>query len=404
MQPLIRRTVGRPLRCARKAFTLLLGFSLYASAQTITILHAFNGPNDGALPLAGVTFDRGGNLYGTTHNGGNMQLCGLQGCGTAFKLSHHSGGWLLESLYVSNGSSDAYPEAPIVIAPDGSLYSSAQGNYDCGIVFRLQPPLSVCKSASCPWTKTVAYAFNGSGDGCHPLGAQVFDSSGNLYGVTLDGVLYQLTPQQNQWTENALTTQLSPYSGPIMDSAGNLYGTNDVGGAYNGGTLYELVHSGSGWTLNTLVNFGNGNGTTPVGGLVMDAQGNIFGTTSRGGQNNGGTAFELSPNGGGWTLTTIYNFPQQRGEPDATLTLDAQGNLYGTTNNSGGTVFKLTRGSGGWNYTLIHTFTGSDNDGAYPVNAGVALDANGNLYGTTSGGGGSPNCYQGCGTVYEITP
>jgi uncharacterized repeat protein (TIGR03803 family) len=136
----------------------------------------------------------------------------------------------------------------------------------------------------------------------------------------------------------------------------------------------------------------------------MDARGNIFGTTSMGGANDGGTVFELTPSGGGWTLTTIYAFSHQNGQPRATLALDAQGNLYGTTNQGPGTVFKLAPGSGGWTYTLVHAFLGGSNDGAYPTEAGVTLDANGNLFGTTTGGGGSLNCQQGCGTVYEITP
>ncbi len=394
------------LSFAASAIVVVLGLSLLSSAQTITILHAFSGPNDGSLPVAGVTLDRAGNLYGTTHNGGIMTRCGEQGCGVVFKLTRHSGGWLLDPLYTFKDTVDgAYPQGNVIVGPDGSLYSTAwEGLYSCGVVYRLQPSPSICKSASCPWTQTVLHWFTGNnGDGCNPLGAQVY-SSGNLYGSTLSGTVYELIPGQGQWTENILGNGTDYVGGVIRDSAGNLYGVSDIGGTNNAGTVFELVHSGSGWTLQTLVNFGSGNGGNPVGGLVMDPEGNIFGTTSTGGPNNGGTVFELSPNGGDWTLTTIYSFSPQNGQPQATLTFDAQGNLYGTTNQGPGTVFKLTHGAGGWTYTLVHAFQGGSNDGAYPTEAGVTLDANGNLFGTTTGGGGSLNCFGGCGTVYEITP
>ena len=389
------------------AIGVVLGLSLFSSAQTLTVLHAFTGPHDGSLPTAGVTLDQIGNLYGVTHNGGIMSACVGQGCGVVFKLAHHSDAWILDPLYEFKDTVDgAYPQGNVIVAADGTLYSTAlNALYGCGIAYRLQPSTSICHGASCPWTQTVLHWFTGNnGDGCSPWGAQVM-ASGDLYGATGSGVVYELVPGQGQWTENILGSNGSgSVGGVIRDSAGNLYGVSDIGGTNNYGMVFELVRSGSGWTVQTLASFGSGNGQTPAGGLVMDAEGNIFGTTSMGGANNGGTVFELTPSGTGWTLTTIYAFSYQNGQPRATLALDPHGNLYGTTNQGPGTVFKLTPGAGGWTYTLIHSFLGGSNDGAYPTEAGVTLDASGNLFGTTTGGGGSLNCPQGCGTVYEITP
>jgi uncharacterized repeat protein (TIGR03803 family) len=194
----------------------------------------------------------------------------------------------------------------------------------------------------------------------------------------------------------------SPEGGVILDHSGNLYGTCAVGGANNHGFVYQLVRSGSTWILNTLVSFDGSNGSTPWGGLVMDASGNLFGTTSMAGPNDGGTVFKLTPQNGSWIFTTLYAFSAQEGQPLGTLTFDAQGNLYGTANAGFGNVFKLARGLYGWTYSVLHSFTGG-NDGANPSKAGVTLDSNGSIYGT-AGGGGSPNCIGGCGVVFEISP
>jgi len=141
--------------------------------------------------------------------------------------------------------------------------------------------------------------------------------------------------------------------------------------------------------------------------VVLDQAGNLYGATATGGSGGGGTVYELSPSGGGWTFSLLYSFTGQGYDPGPsdTLTLDAAGNLYGTTYGGGafgyGAVFKLTHNGGSWMFTDLHDFT-SGSDGANPV-GGVTFDANGNLYGTASQGAGGA-CPLGCGVVWKITP
>src|SRR5664279_5403051 len=190
-----------------------------------------------------------------------------------------------------------------------------------------------------------------------------------------------------------------PQAGLIVDGAGNLYGTTSEGGTYIScsggcGTVFELTPNGSGgWTETVLHNF-NSNGTdgaNPYAGLIFDAAGNLYGTTTTGGTYYVGTVFELSPSqGGGWTEKVLYSFNYNGTDgnyPQASLTIDAAGNLYGTTWAGGpygygyGTVFELTPAAGGgWTETVLHNFVGTD--GAAPL-AGLIFDAAGNLYGTT---------------------
>ena len=378
-----------------------------AQAQTLTVLHSFSGGADGDSPSAGLTMDKGENLYGTTEYG-------AAGSGTVFKLSHSGSGWVLSTLYTFQGGNDGgYPEARVVFGPDGGLYgTTSAGGFDgFGTVFELRPPATACKSASCPWAETVLYRFQGGSDGVGPAyGDLTFDQMGNLYGTTLGGglelcggscgVVFELTRSNGGWAESVLYSFTggndggTPYSGVILDSSSNLYGTAYSGGADSAGTVYELTPSGSGWTEKTLTDFAGGGGF-PLGGLTFDPQGNLYGTGFA-----GGTAFELQPSNGSWGYNLLYTFNGFDG-PFGSLTLDASGNLYGTNATGGaydqGFVFKLTPSNGGWNFTDLYDFTGG-NDGAFPV-SNVILDAKGNLYGTTYLGG-----TDGFGVVWEFTP
>lgn len=171
--------------------------------------------------------------------------------------------------------------------------------------------------------------------------------------------------------------------------------------------MYQLTHSENGWTGTDIYDFtGGADGAYPVAGIIVDTEGNLYGATSVAGSGNGGTVFELSPSGGSWNYTLLYSFAgpnngRQVVGPVGNLVLDAAGNLYGTTISDGahgyGAVFKLTHSNGNWTYTALHDFTNGA-DGSYPY-ANLVFDGNGNIYGTASGGGAF-----GVGVVFEITP
>jgi uncharacterized repeat protein (TIGR03803 family) len=197
----------------------------------------------------------------------------------------------------------------------------------------------------------------------------------------------------------------TPYGGVVLDTAGNLYGTAAFGGTSDNGTVFELIHLANGtWEEKVLHDFnGDGDGGVPFAAPVMDASGDLYGTTASEGPEGGGTAFEVSPGvDGKWTETTLYNFVSPNVYEANSLTLDSTGNLYGTANGSAyreGLVFKLSRGTGAkWTVTILHSFNDNGTDG-YSPNAGLILNASGKLCGTTAAGG-----KYGGGTVFEITP
>jgi uncharacterized repeat protein (TIGR03803 family) len=377
--------------------------SAQAQQGTLDVLHPFTGGADGALPFAGLTMDRAGNLYGTANVGGSAG----SGHGTVFKLKRSGSGWTFGVLYAFTGNLDGGgPEARVIFGPNGNLYGTTTGGGpdNHGVVFRLSPPASFCRSISCPWTETVLYRFTGGADGGSPeTGDVVFDQAGNLYGTTAvggsssQGVAYKLTPAHGLWTESVLynfggSAGAYPYSGMIFDSAGNLYGTTTRGGE-GYGTVYELTPSGSGWVEQTLYTFqGLGDGGYPYGGLIFDQSGNLYGTTTY-----YGTVFKLTPSQGEWTKTILYTFTGNAG-PNGTLTMDAAGNLFGITGQNDptvdGEVFELTASGG---YIDLYDFQAGA-DGAFPQGS-VVLDASDNVYGTAELGGAN-----GKGTVWEVIP
>jgi uncharacterized repeat protein (TIGR03803 family) len=401
-----------------------------APAQTLTVVHSFACCSQGYLPLAGLTADKAGNFYGTTSFGG----LGSQCCGTVFKLTHKGSGWVFNPLYsfVAGNNSGAFPAARVIIGPDGSLYGTTMNGGPgthcnsidgCGTVFKLSPPPTACKTALCGWNESVLYGFTGAGDGGEPgYGDLVFDQAGSLYGTTITGgvgkcnspvetcgLVFKLTPSNGGWTESVLYTFQggssdggSPYAGVIFDQVGNLYGTTALGGQYGYGTVYQLTPSGSGWVENILYAFHGGeDGINPTGGLIFDQSGNLYGTTSAGGQGGGGTVFMLKPSNGDWTFSVAVSFTGTGSSPGPSdsLIMDAAGDLYGTTAVAGaygfGSIFKLIPSNGGWTETDLHDFT--CDAGCYP-HGSVISDANGNLYGTTELGGAGNG-----GVVFELT-
>lgn len=378
----------------------ILTIPAIARGQTFTVLHTFTGQGDGSNPVAGLTIDRSGNLYGTTSGV-------FVGNGTVFKLSRAGSGWSLHTLYSFRGGMDGLgPQARVVFGPDGSLYgTTTNGGLGFGTVFNLRPAATACAAVQCPWTETVLYRFAGGSDGAYPgYGDLTFDAAGNIYGTTSAGgggcgnegcgTVFELSRSGSGWTESVLysfaggTAGSEPYFGVIFDGFGNLIGTTTVSAA-----IYELTPSASGWTETTLHNFSGGDS----GNGLVDRQGTLYGTTLN------GTVYELVLNGGRWNYELLYAGI----EPAlyATPAFDASGNLYGTAGGgvNFGVVFELTPGSNGWTYTDLFDFSGEQfSDGFAPV-GGVVLDNSGNLYGTTELGG-DENCGEGCGVVWEITP
>ncbi len=411
----------RPLRRSTAtalaiAFLSAFAYVTSASAQTFSVLHTFAGGLDGATPQAGMVLDRGGNFYGTTSFGG---CSGGQCLGNVFRLKHSGSGWILTPLHAFLNHGDGQLPSAVAIGPDGSLFGttwSGGGGCDpdvCGITYNLRPLATACTSALCDWTESILYVFSEGQPSRPGFGPPAFDHSGNLYLTTTlggYGAVTELLKSNGIWSLLVLHEfngfdGNGPQAGVIFDGADKLYGTTTGGGTSDYGTAYQLTPSGSGWTLQDLYSFqGQDDGQSPVGGLILDSAGNLYGTTTNGGLHGGGTVFELSPTHGSWTLTTIYSFAGTTG-PYGSLAMDSSGALFGLTLRDGayslGSVFKLTPSGGSWNYSDLHDFTGGA-DGSYPY-GNVVIDGSGNVYGTASQGGAG-DCTGGCGVVWEITP
>jgi len=388
------------------AFLFLPGVSAI-QAQTYTVLHNFDGGDDGGEPASGVTFDQQGRIYGTASLGGS------HGYGLVYRIVHQGEGAVLSPIYNFHGGDGDTPYARVLFGPDGLLYGTTAfgGAGSDGTVFSLQPPATACETVLCPWVETVLHGFTGGADGGYPeFGDLSFDQAGNIYGTTEsggssgDGVVFKLSRSGGGWTESVLWNFTGhgdgggPYAGVIFDNAGNLYGTATFGGASNLGTVYELSPTQSGWTETTLYSFTNNDRGNPFGGLAMDANGDLFGLT--GGGYGPGAAYELTLLNGSWSFTLLQSFTEEEG-PLAAPTLDAQGNLYGPLPFGGedgeGEIFKLTPSGNQWIYSAFYQF-GSGSGGVEPDGA-VTFDASGNMYGTTLVYGSG-----GLGTVWEITP
>lgn len=419
---------------------------------TDSILYNFTDESDGGFPVAGVTFDAAGNIYGTTWYGGDINCNNDEGyrpygCGTVFELTHNSNGSWSESVLQSfDGDNGEFPLGSVVLDAAGNVYGTTQSGpglnceVGCGTIFKIVP-------SNGTWTASIVYTFAGGPDGQGPAAGLVEDANGNFYGTTAGGgsttgcqygcgTVFEVSPTKGSiWTEKVLHTFAGsasapygadgndPVAGLILDSAGNLYGTASQGGSVAaatrctgigrcGGTIFELAkNSSEKWSTSLLYSFtAGGDGLSPNGALVSDSAGNLYGVTEYGGTDDYGSVYELTPkNGGGYSEAILYNFTGQSdgGNPTGQLVLDSEGNLYGGTyyggtpdcayNSGCGVVYELSPGSGGkWTEKVLHSFVNAD--GSQP-NSSLVFDSAGNLYGTTSGGGSS-----GYGTAFELSP
>jgi uncharacterized repeat protein (TIGR03803 family) len=376
------------------AFLFVASLSQQARSQTYKVIHNF-AVSDGATPYAGPTLDRLGNVYGTTYLGGST------GNGSVYKLSPRGSSWVFSSLHsFTAGGDGSGPGFGSLAISGGALFGTTEGGGNFGTAFE------VWRAGA--WKEAVVHVFGNGKDGAQPLNGVVFDSAGNFYGTTSlggaygNGVVFEVKPSGKKWIESVIYSfkSANPVAGVTLDAHGNLYGTTSFGGPTGNGEVFKLSRSGSGWKETALYDFlGGSDGQHPVGGVVLDQAGNLYGSTFQGGANGGGTVYRMSRSSKGWKLTTLYSFSGGAG-PYNKLTFDAKWNIFGATNGDGahgaGSVFKLTRTHGGWRFTDLYDFT-NGSDGGLPYGS-VAVDAHGNIFGTTAVGGSDNQ-----GVVFEIT-
>ncbi len=266
---------------------------------------AFGGTSgDGTQPECDLVTDQSGNLYGTTNGGGTYNL------GTVFELSNVNGVWTESVLHSFRGNGDGwFPYAGLLLAGSGTLYGTTiyGGNYGDGTVFKLFQSGGV-------WKLKIIYSFAGGNDGYEPWGTLIRDKNGALYGTTYAGGTYdvgtafELSPAGGKWTESVLHTFQfdngsndgnNPIAGLRWGPSGSLYGTTSEGGTpgYPGvGTVFELTQSGGVWTETILHSFeGDSDGSYPQGGITLDKNGALYGTTALGGTDNLGTVWKITP-------------------------------------------------------------------------------------------------------------
>jgi uncharacterized repeat protein (TIGR03803 family) len=407
--------------------TVVVLLAAGAWASTETVLYSFTGGSDGGNPQYGtLARDSSGNLVGTTEFGGGGTGCGGLGCGTVFELMPNSdGSWNETVLYTFQGTGDgAYPTAGVVLDPGGNIYGTTNSinKYDCGTVFRL--------SGS---TLTTLHSFHcGGNEGYGLFGGVIRDKSGNLYGTayaggkTNNGIAYEISSSGSFRVIHTFCLVAgcrdgaNPYSPLVIDKEGDLLGTTGYGGhgSCNCGTVFKLLKSGSKWKETVLRSFDGSDGAVPefaslTLGTVKSGSKElvaIFGVTTVGGSGTGanGTVFEMIKARTGYKLTVLHSFPSTSGDgytPYGTLTY-LKGKLFGTTIYGGsgfyGTVFELEHTKSGWKETVVNSFCAGGwpcSDGDLPF-SGMIADSSGDLYGTTSQGGGVG--FQGL--VYKLTP
>jgi len=376
-----------------------------AQAQHFHVLHEFqDGPFDGASPGGALVRDHAGNLYGTTGHGGLNQM------GVVYKIDPTG----TESVLFSfDGTNGAGPFAGMVLDHAGNLYGTAgAGLNDEGVIFRVSPS----------GEETVLFDFPAKlplGP-IQPIGGLLLDKAGNLYGATtlggngncIDGcgTIYRLDTagkahMLHQFSGGA--DGFSPLGSLIADANGNLYGVAQVGGDFNCsadpfegegcGTVFRIAKNGKFTVLHAF--HGGTDGDIPQAGLVLNkATGNLYGATTGGKKSGNGLIFQISPKG---KYKVVHQFTGTDGSsPNGGLILDEAGNIYGTTQSGGsnglGTAFAM---NAAFQLKVLHNFTGG-RDGFAPL-TGLTLDPAGNLFGTAFK---NLRTKHDVGDVFEITP
>ena len=334
-------------------------------------------------PASGVAIDRAGDFYGTLADFGNYSQ------GLLYQAAHRASNWFLTSLYSFLGGSQGSAPNGVIVGPSGELFGAVQGGYQscgndgasyCGLIYEARPGPAACPTALCGWNETAIYQFTGNTDA---------------------------------WGGNVVAS----------DSAGNLYGISGGGGAYGGGAVFELTPAQGGWAEKILYSFTGGNDGAVPTSLLLGHDGNLYGTTLLGGNQNCfyngcGVVFQLVPSGGSWAENVLYAFSGTTdGYEPGGLAQDSAGDLYGISvcqsyndiycrGNELGLIFRLAFSGGSWGFTMIYT-SGYCGGGGYVTIHGLTLDAAGNLY--ASQGGEDVECspdgcaYYYCGAVVNVT-
>jgi len=407
----------RGARLVVLAVSLILSGTVWASSESVIYnFNSLSGGTDGYYPYSGLVADAKGNLYGTTFNGGNSSSYGV-----AYELTFSGGTWSETVLHTfAGGTTDGeYPDSPLTFDKSGNLYGITYqgGTYGYGTVFELT------KSGS-GWAESVIYSFSGyPKDGAYPYGGTlVFDASGNLYGTTYyggkdnAGTVFQMKQSKGKWTEKVIhsftggNSGANPVGGLTVGKDGYFYGTTEYGGAtYNVGTVYSLFESRGVWVGQLIYAFpGGGNGAYPLSGLAMDSAGNLYGTTYQGGTDNLGTVYKLKAGKNNkFSQSVLYSFTGGDTDGDYPyyndgVVLDSKGNIYGATyeggsQDSAGTVYELKLSKNKYKESVLHALAGGSTDGCYPRAQVILLK--GNVYGTAVQCGS-----HGGGVAFEVTP
>jgi uncharacterized repeat protein (TIGR03803 family) len=419
----LRHSIAAVLNSTRSAIALAILSALVvtgiapqaAQAQTFQVLYSFTGGKDGLNPTGDLARDAAGNLYGTTVAGGGSANC-HEGCGIVFKLDPQGTETILHSFSGTDGSNPY----SVILDSAGNLYgvttfgglASCPGFGTCGVVFKIGTGNNF----------TLLHEFAGGTDGANPESSLIMDTEGNLYGTTVAGgastgcpnqtpagcgIIFKIDTNGNETIIPAFDGDSgnNPSAGLLLDSEGNLYGTTTNGGVFVNasasslccyGTVFKVDAKGRKAVLHSF------SGLTPDGGvpyaqLIEDQNGNLYGTTEfhPPGSDTFGTVFKLSADGG--PMTELFTFDYtDGGYPLAGLTRDSAGNLYGTTNYTTTEAGTVFELDEAGNMTILHTFT-DKTDGGFPGGV-LVLDGSGNLYGNAAQGG------VGGGVVFKITP